>query len=184
MIFMKKALRKQVLEKRDLLKKEGVIEKSRLIKEKLFLMPEFINAKTIAICVSFNNEVFTHSMIKELLGKKRILVPKVQNNEIIFSEINNFDELKPGKFNILEPVNTKEVNNDEIDIIIVPGIVFDKKGHRIGYGYGMYDKLLKKIKCTKIGLAFNFQIIDKIPKEDYDIAVDKVITEERVIDCG
>ena len=74
---MKRALRKEILGKRDLMKKEDVIKKSKEIKEKLFLVPEFINAKTIAFYVSFNNEVFTHSIIKELLGKKRILVPKV-----------------------------------------------------------------------------------------------------------
>jgi len=181
---MKKALRKESLEKRDLLQKEDIIEKSKSIKEKLFLLPEFINAKTIAFYVSKGSEVFTHNIIKELLGEKRILVPKTMDNEIVFSEIDSFDELKPGRFDILEPVEIKEVNHDEIDLIIVPGIVFDKKGHRIGYGYGYYDKILKKINCKKIGLAFSLQIVDNIPKEEYDVAVDKVITEEEVIDCG
>lgn len=181
---MKKALRKESLEKRDLLQKEDIIGKSKAIKEKLFLLSEFINAKTIAFYVSKGSEVFTHNIIKELLGEKRILVPKVLDNEIVFSEIDNFNELKPGKFDILEPVEIKEANHNEIDLIIVPGIAFDKKGHRIGYGYGYYDKILKKINCKKIGLVFSLQIVDKIPKEDYDVAVDKVITEEMVIDCG
>ena len=65
----------------------------------------------------------------------------------------------------------------------MPGIAFDKKGHRIGYGYGMYDKLLKKIKCKKIGLAFSMQIAKEIPKEEYDVAVDKIITEKEVVNC-
>lgn len=180
---MKRALRKEILEKRNKLKKEEIIEKSKEIKEKLFLMPDFINAKTVAFYVSFDNEVFTHSMIKELLGKKRILVSKVMDNEIIFSEIINFNELKPGKFGILEPVDINKADYNEIDLIIVPGIVFDKKGHRIGYGYGMYDKLLKKIKCKKIGLAFGMQLIREIPKDEYDVAVDKIITEKEVISC-
>lgn len=180
---MKRALRKEILGKRDLMKKEDVIKKSKEIKEKLFLVPEFINAKTIAFYVSFNNEVFTHSIIKELLGKKRILVPKVLDNEIIFSEITNFNELKPGKSGILEPVAIKKTGYGEIDLIIVPGIAFDKKGHRVGYGYGMYDKLLKKIKCKKIGLAFSMQIAKEIPKEEYDVAVDKIITEKEVVNC-
>jgi len=180
---MKRALRKEILDKRNRMKKEDIIKKSRGIREKLFLMPEFMNSKTIAFYISFGSEVFTHSMIKELLGKKRILAPKTTDNEIIFSEIGDFNELKPGKFNILEPVDIKEADHNKIDLIIVPGIVFDKKGHRIGYGYGFYDKLLKKINCKKIGLAFSLQIVDKIPKEDYDVAVDKIVTEEEVINC-
>lgn len=180
---MKKSIRKELLEKRDLLKKQEVIEKSREIKEKVSLMPEFINAKTIAFYVSFNKEVFTHSMIKELLGEKRILAPKVTRRKIDFYEINNFNELKPGKFNILEPVNLNKVSYDKIDLVIVPGVAFDKKGHRIGYGYGMYDRLLKRIECKKIGLAFDLQIVTKIPKERFDVAVDKIITEKEVIDC-
>ncbi len=146
-------------------------------------MPEFINAETIAFYVSFSKEVFTHSMIKELLGKKRILVPKVVKGKITFYEINNFNELKPGKFNILEPIASKKADYSEINLIIVPGIAFDKFGHRIGYGFGMYDVLLRSIKCRKIGLAFNSQIVDKIPKEKFDVAVDKIITEKEVIDC-
>ncbi len=180
---MKPALRKEILKKRNSLTKEEVIEKSRRIKEKLFLIPEFVNAKTIAVYVSFNSEVFTHNIIKELVGEKRIFVPKVIANKIIFSEINNFNELKPGKLGILEPVDINKVSYDEVDLVVVPGIVFDKKGHRIGYGYGMYDRLLERIKCKKVGLAFSLQIINKIPKEEYDVAVDKIITEEEIINC-
>ncbi len=180
---MKKSLRKEILEKRDLLRKQEIIEKSREIKEKLLLMPEFINAKTVAFYVSFSKEVFTHSMIKDLLGKKRIFVPKVISGKITFHEIDNFNELKSGKLGILEPVTPNRVSYDEIDLIIVPGIAFDKFGHRIGYGFGMYDKLLRNIECKKIGFAFNLQIVDKIPKEKFDVAVDKIITEKEVIDC-
>jgi len=95
--------------------------------------------------------------------------------------IKDFRELEEGKYRILEPVDAKEVDLDEIDIVLVPGIAFDKKGHRIGYGKGYYDSFLRKVNALKIGLCMDFQIVDKIPSNEWDVGMDIVVSEKQVI---
>ena len=77
-----------------------------------------------------------------------------------------------------------KIAHKNIDLVLVPGIVFDHEGHRIGYGFGHYDKFLRKVpKATKIGLAFDFQVVDKIPREMHDVPVDMVVTEKGIVEC-
>lgn len=182
---MKKQLRNDILEKRNSLPKEEVISKSRSIEEKLFGLDSYKKSKTAMLFVSFNREVNTHDMIKKSFGKKNVVIPKVMQQEIEPSIIIDFDNLIPaGKFGILEPIEIMKIAYKNIDLVLVPGIAFDSEGHRIGYGFGYYDKFLKKVpKAVKIGLAFDFQIVDKIPKEEHDVPVDFIITEKRIIDC-
>ena len=175
---MKQAIRKQILKERDSLTEKEIKEKSKLIEEKLFSLPEYKKAKTVSFFVSFGSEVYTHDMIKEALKEKEVCVPVVQGDYILLSKINGFGDLdKQGKYGILEPSSIIEIDKELVDLIIVPGVAFDKKGYRIGYGRGYYDKLLKEFNGKTIGLAFSLQIVNKIPKEEHDIRVDKVITE-------
>ena len=180
---MKQKLRKEILEKSDSLIKEEIKEKSKIIKEKLFSSPEFKKAKTICFFVSFNSKVNTYEMIKESIDQgKTICVPIATDHKLILSKINNFDELnKKSKYGILEPQEINEMPKDNVDIIIVPGTVFDKEGHRIGYGKGYYDGLLKEYKRLSIGICFDLQIIDKVPRDEWDEQLDKVITEKGIM---
>ena len=148
-------------------------------------MKEFKDSKVVMFYVSFNSEVDTHEMIKEALKSKRIAVPKVVEGEMQSALIIDFDQMIPsGKFNILEPIELLKIEPKNISLIIIPGIAFDRKGHRIGYGYGYYDKFLRKIsKAVKIGIAFDFQIVDKIPNEAHDVPLDSIVTEKEVIKC-
>lgn len=188
---MKQILKSEIFERRKSLSREEVKEKSRIIKEKLNSMPEFKKSKNILTYVSFNNEVDTINIINGLLTKneKKVLVPYVDKDKVIqISKINSFDDLEPKTFGILEPKRNKikKFDIDKLDLVIVPGIAFDKNGHRIGYGHGYYDRFLEKIKkdTAKIALAFDFQIVDKIPEERHDVPVDVVVTEKRVIICN
>ena len=175
---MKQELRKRILEKRNSLAKEEIKEKSKIIKEKLFSLEEYKKAKKILFYISFGSEVDTHDMIKESLKIKKTVVPKCRNHELELSRIHSFDELEEGYCKILEPVKIKKIDEKIVDLIIVPGIVFDRKGDRIGYGKGYYDRLLTRFPhVKKIGLAFSLQIVDSIPTEEHDIKVDRVITE-------
>ena len=181
---MKNQLKESILKKRNSLSKEEIIEKSSKIKGNLFSLDYYKKSKTIMFFVSFNSEVDTHDMIRDALKSKTVVVPKVAYHEIEPSFIIDFDNLIPGKFGILEPIETMKIAYKNIDLILVPGIAFDKEGHRIGYGFGYYDKFLKKVpKAIKIGLAFDFQIVDKIPREMHDVPVDLIVTEERVVEC-
>ena len=135
--------------------------------------------------VSFNNEVDTHEMIRSALKNKTVIIPKVIHHEIEPSIIIDFDNLMPsGRFNVPEPIEIMKMAYKNIDLVLVPGIAFDREGYRLGYGFGFYDKFLKKVpKAVKIGLAFDFQIVDQVPREEHDVPVDFIVTEERVIDC-
>ena len=176
----KEGIRERLLKKRNLLEKKEIIEKGNLVKEKLFSLKEYKKAKTVMFFVSFGKEIFTHNLIRENRDKK-IVVPKIIDFEIIPCIIKDFGELEKGYKMILEPTEVKKADLREIDVVLVPGLAFDKRGYRIGYGKGFYDNFLKKVNALKIGLCMDFQIVDKIPEKEWDIKMDAVITEKRVI---
>ena len=181
---MKNQLKESVLEKRNSLTNEKILENSNKIEEILFSLNQFKKSRTIMFFVSFNSEVNTNDMIKKILGNKNVVIPKVTQHEIEPSLIIDFDNLISGKFGIPEPIELMKIAYKNIDLVLVPGIVFDKEGNRIGYGFGYYDKFLRKVpKAVKIGLAFDFQIVDKIPNEKHDVPVDFIVTEKRVVEC-
>ena len=174
---------------RNNLSKSELLEKSNLIKKRLFEMDDFKQASTILFYISYDNEVHTHDMIKESMSNgKKIVVPVTdkEKKKLILSELKNWNDLTHGAYNILEPKKERivEISLESIDLILVPGIGFDKHGHRIGHGGGYYDKLLENAKHPSIiGLAFELQIADAVPTEKHDIPVNKIITEERTVTC-
>jgi 5-formyltetrahydrofolate cyclo-ligase len=186
---MKKDIRSTILKKRSNMPLSKVLEKSNLIKEQVFHTEEFKEAKTILFYVSYDNEVYTHDMIKESLEmKKHVVVPKtnMNNRTIICSSLTSWNDLLSGVYNILEPRQecVNEVSPESIDLMIIPGIAFDCQGNRIGHGMGYYDRLLqKKMRTHRLGLAFEIQIVENIPTEKHDVKVEKIVTEERIIIC-
>lgn len=177
----KTKLREKLLEKRKKIDKKELIEKGNIIKEKLFELEEYKKAKTVMFFVSFEKEIYTHDIIQKALENKNVVVPKVIDFEIVPCIINDFLELEEGKYRILEPVKVKEINPKDIDLILVPGMGFDKKGHRIGFGKGYYDRFLKNTSALKIGLCRDFEIVDNISNEEWDIPMDMLISEKQVI---
>jgi len=178
----KNDIRKKILKRRDSLAEEDIQEKSRRIKEILFSLPRFISAKNILFYASFRSEVRTDIMITEALNRKNVFLPKVFERELKIFEIKDIGELKKGFCGILEPITERLlVELANIELAIIPGVCFDKMGFRIGYGGGYYDRLIPKLSCKKIGLAFSLQIIDEIPHSPLDAKVDKIITEDGII---
>jgi 5-formyltetrahydrofolate cyclo-ligase len=176
---MKHINRRVILRKRNRLSKEEVIKKSKIIKGKLFNSEEYKKAKIIMFYASFGSEVNTLDMIKESLKNKTICIPIVKNNIIIASKIKNIEELdKKNKYGIFEVSVIEKINTKDIDLVVVPGIAFDKRNHRIGYGKGYYDNFLKKFKNKKIGLAFNLQVLEIIPNDEWDVKLDEVISDQ------
>ena len=186
---MKDKLRKELKNKRKSFLKTDVLAKSNQIKNRLFESNEFKQSSVVLFYVSYGNEVYTHDMIKECLKNgKKIIVPisNIEKRSLILSELKNWNDLEPGSYNILEPKTDKIIETpiESIDVIIVPGVGFDELGCRIGHGLGYYDNLLKEsINAIHIGLAFEFQIVEKVPIKSHDIPVDIIITEKRRIDC-
>ncbi|MGL4730571.1 MAG: 5-formyltetrahydrofolate cyclo-ligase [Clostridium sp.] len=183
----KKDLRKEILKIRDELNVDEKKCKDKDIFQKLINAKEFKNSNNVFIFVSYKSEVDTHEIIKYCfeIGKK-VFVPKVKNSygDMGAFHINSFNQLKNGYMGILECDETaKEVEKEEIDLVVMPGAVFDLEGGRIGYGGGFYDKFLNDLnsKCFKIALAYDFQILDKIPTEKHDVKPDAIISNEGVI---
>ncbi len=184
----KSILRKNALHMRDSLSTDEVNEKSRVIVNQLMMTVEYKKSKFIMCYVDFRNEVSTRTLINESLKLgKRVAVPVIvtlenHKKDMIPSEISTIEELKPGTYGILEPEKIKPVDPSELDLIVVPGVAFDMSKNRIGYGAGYYDRFLEKTPlCSKIGLAFEIQINESIFCEDHDIALDRIITEERIL---
>ncbi|GAA0818205.1 5-formyltetrahydrofolate cyclo-ligase [Clostridium tertium] len=183
----KKVLRNKILEIRDSLNNN----EKELMDNKIF--NELINtdlykrAINIFIYISFSNEINTRNIIeKAFKDKKNVFIPKVYKNDKLMKAIklNSIDELKKNSMGILEPIDDSNyIEKENIDLIVVPGVVFDKECNRIGYGGGYYDRYLKDIKSkeNKIALAYDLQIVDKIESEVHDIKVDYIITNTRAL---
>jgi len=186
---MKDRLRKSIEKKRNTLSTSEVLEKSSRIKKRIFEMDLFRDAQTILFYVSYGNEVYTHDMIKESISLgKTVVVPKsvTKNNALILSRLTDWNNLEVGAYNILEPKqeSIEQVDVESVDLIIVPGVVFDESGNRIGHGKGYYDRLLNDSQnIPNIGLAFELQMIDNIESEKHDEKIDVIITEDRIMKC-
>ena len=186
---MKENIRNELKLSRKNLPSILVEKKSLIIKEKLFATSEFIRSQKILFYVSYDNEVRTHEMIKESMDSgKTVCVPFVKKDEhkIIPIKLENWNDLKIGSYNILEPKKNKlkKFPLEEIELIIVPGIGFDIHGNRIGHGMGYYDRLLRSANnCFKIGLGFHCQIVDYIPTDPHDVRLDMIITEKKSFKC-
>ena len=184
---IKNELRKKAQEKRKLINNKDELDS--LIENRLVNLDLFQNAKTVLIYVSLDDEITTDGIIKIALNKgKTVAVPycKDKNGAMDFYIINSLSQLNIGSFGIREPnVNNCVLLTDYNDaVIIVPGLLFDKKGNRIGFGKGFYDRYLAKNKILSIGLCYDEMIIDYVPVDKYDVNVDIIVTQSGIINCA
>ncbi len=179
----KDSLRQRILSERFKLSSGERKAKSRSIEERLFSLPEFRDARAVMFYASFRSEVKTWDMIRRALKSgKRVFLPKVKGKGLSLFEIKDFDkDVEPGAWGIPEPNTGIAARMDDIDLVIVPGSVFDEKGNRLGYGAGYYDRLLAGYDGMTVGLAFELQIAPEVPAGPHDVPVKKIVTEKRVI---
>ncbi len=188
-IDIKRTIRKEIKEKRDRISYNEVVARSLCIFDKVKDMPQIKNSQRIFCYVSFENEVYTHSFINELLSlKKEVYVPCVDTSckcTMNAVAIECLEELVPGCYGVLEPTCTegKIICPHEIDTIIVPAVAYDKNRYRLGYGGGYYDTYLAQTSesCYKIGVCFDFQLLDSLPIEPHDKQVDIVVTDNAFV---
>lgn len=147
----------------------------RLEKTSAFLM-----ADRILMYHSLPDELHTHSFLDKWASRKRFYLPRVNgvNLEILPYESTR---LELGSFHIEEPTGDDVVDPDEIELIVVPAVAYDRRGNRLGRGKGFYDRLLKSTKATKIGVGYDFQLLNELPTEEHDVPMDFVITQSTVI---
>ena len=188
----KRALRKKIIALRDMLSPTEIMEKSALIADKLYSLPAYAQADKIMFFIDFGSEVSTRSMVEETINRGKLaLAPKAlpKTRELIPSQILDWDsDLVPGAYNIPEPRDDslRPCNPGDIDLLIVPGVAFDLKGNRLGYGGGYYDRFFLMLKpgVLLVALVFDLQIQPEIPVEEWDRRVDLVITEKRIIEAN
>ncbi len=156
---------------------------SQIICNRIFDMQEFNDCPDVRSYMSFRNEVNTIPLLEKCLADgKKLSVPRVEGENMDFCHINGMSELVKGYMGIMEPLKPLPVADSHAGIIIVPGMVFDRRGNRAGYGRGFYDRYLAKFpELIKIGVAFDFQLVDEIETNPFDIPMDYVITDKELI---
>lgn len=177
----KKELRKHIKALKAHYSLEERLNKSLKIERKILQLPQISNAGTILLYHALPDEVNTELLLEQLSNRRggtaRIALPVVTGDILILKEY--IPQMMESGYNkILEPSETNTIDPAEIELAIIPGVAFDRSGNRMGRGKGFYDKLLPNLKCTTIGLAFDFQMVDKIPCEEFDKKLDMVITED------
>ncbi len=183
----KTAIRKQAHENRkNQLNKDEISAK---IVDRFLQLPEYHAAGTVMFYVDVREEVRTRQTLPEaILSGKRIVVPYCLDGELELFHLESMDELELGMYRILEPkaelrtVVSKHLQPADLDLVMVPGVAFDRLGGRTGHGKGYYDKLLQhaRLDAPLVALSFECQLFDEIPSEEHDIFMDKVVTEENI----
>lgn len=185
----KNVLRENFFKIRSKLKKEEVKKISYLISDSFFSLDLFKNRKKILIYHSIRNEIITHDLISELLDENmEVFLPYISDDkkELLISKVSNNFKLKSGVFGIKEPLYRQNVPVSDMDIIIVPGLLFDRNGYRIGYGGGYYDRLLSGINdnIITIGFVYDDFLQDSLPINKHDMPVKIIITEKQILYIG
>lgn len=140
----------------------------------------FILATHILMYHSLPDELPTRAFLKKWSGRKNFYLPRVNGVNL---DILPYDEtrLELGSFHIEEPTGNNTIDPSEMELIVVPAVAYDRKGNRLGRGKGFYDRLLATTKAPKIGIAYEFQVVDEIPAEPHDIPMDMVISQRTVL---
>ncbi|MBR7149119.1 MAG: 5-formyltetrahydrofolate cyclo-ligase [Firmicutes bacterium] len=187
----KTALRKQMLQLRSQLKPKYLENSSKRMGGQIAALSAFRDAELVMLYHSFKNEAGTLPLIQYCLNtNKKVALPLVVKTEDSVLELRAYqipglDALKPGSMGIMEPdpLLCEPVDPAMIDLIVVPGIAFDSTGGRIGYGKGCYDRFLPLLldDVPIIGLAYDFQVLPRVPQEKTDVRMDAIVTEKGIL---
>lgn len=184
-MHLKAAARRAVLQKRDSLSYFDINTKSESIQKRIIHSAEFRNSNAVGAYYPVGSEVRTQKLLAIAIKSSRVVaLPRTEGDNIKFYRISSNTELVRGKFGIKEPRgSSSSCVSENIDLLLVPGILFDIQGNRIGYGYGYYDRFIamRRSSVYVIGLAYELQLCEKIPRSNRDQRVDALVTEKRII---
>lgn len=176
----KKELRKQIRAAKNAVPFCEKLQRSEGIMQQVETLPEFQKAHTLLLYWSMEDEVQTHDFVNRWYMDKCVLLPCVDGDDLRLRQYTGPECMQAGEqFGIGEPTGEEFTDLDAIEMIIVPGVAFDKQNNRMGRGRGFYDRLLKTTpNAYKVGVAFNFQMFDSIPVEPFDVPMNRVIGEQ------
>ena len=173
----KKELRQAIRAQKRAMTEADILRRSEILAEKFARSDAYRAAKTIYGYLPYNQEVRTVPMLQRALDEgKRVAVPKVYGDDMKFIYLDDLSQVAKGYAGIPEPVADGPVAQDETALVLMPGLAFDPAGHRIGYGGGFYDKFLaREPHHPTVALCYDFQVMDRLETEEFDIPVDLVI---------
>lgn len=177
----KEKLRKEISSLKRKLTPHELYKRSEEVLSVLEITGVFQDAKTIFIYNSLSDEVQTADFISRWGDEKKFYLPVVVKNDIVFREYTKSIKLEESSYGILEPVGEDFTDYNKVDLIIVPGMAFDRKMNRMGRGKGFYDRFLAKLSVVKVGVCYDFQLFDSIPAEKNDIKMDYIVSENELI---
>jgi 5-formyltetrahydrofolate cyclo-ligase len=182
----KRELRRAVRAARDGLAPAERAERSRRIAERLLGLPELGGARTVMVFSSFGSEVDTGPILRGLAARGvRLALPRIAGGEVVAVAYRPGDRLVPTALGVPEPADGAPLPEAEIDIVVTPGVAFDRAGYRVGYGGGFYDRFLRRVRpeVPRIAIAFALQVVPEVPHGEGDERVDLIVTEDEVIRC-
>jgi 5-formyltetrahydrofolate cyclo-ligase len=182
----KRALRRAILERRDALSPEERRAKSATIVERVMALSEVRSAPTVMAFWSFGSEVETATLIERLHeAEKRVVLPRVELGDVVAVVYEPGDAAAATSFGAMEPSGVDLVGPEDVDAVIAPGVAFDRRGGRIGYGGGFYDRFLARIRpdAPVVAFAFALQVVEAVPHGDRDRRVHLIVTEDETIVC-
>ncbi|MBQ2539100.1 MAG: 5-formyltetrahydrofolate cyclo-ligase [Bacteroidales bacterium] len=176
----KKELRKQIRAAKKAVPFCEKCSRSIPIMQQVEQLPQFRDAQTILLYWSMEDEVQTHDFVNRWYQQKTLLLPCVDGDDLRLRQYTGPECLKEGEqFGIGEPTGPEFTDLNSVQMIIVPGVAFDRHNNRMGRGRGFYDRLLKSTpNAYKVGVAFNFQMVELVPTEEFDVPMNAVITEK------
>ena len=173
----KKALRAEIREKKRAMTEEEILSRSARLGELFLASDAYKNAKTIYGYLPYNQEVRTIPMLTQAIADgKKVAVPKVIGDTMVFIYMDDLSRVEKGYAGIPEPIDNAPVADDKEALVLMPGLAFTEKGDRMGYGGGFYDRFLAdEPNHPTLALCYAFQMVEKLPTEEYDIPVDTVL---------
>jgi 5,10-methenyltetrahydrofolate synthetase len=183
----KRALRRRIKDWRDGLSSTEREAMSEQVARRVFELAAWRDARCVLAYAAFGSEVATDSITARLLAEgKSLVLPRVGDDGLVLHRIDDPErDLVAGVWGIPEPDPARpEVGPDAVELFLLPGVAFDARGHRLGYGRGYFDRALAGVPGEKVALAFDGQVVDKVPVGPQDVPVDWVVTPTRVIRCG
>ena len=180
----KRALRRAILSERDRLPEAERAAMSAAIADRLLSMDELRDARTVMAFWSFGSEVDTHPLLERLeAAGTRVALPRIEDRDVEPVAYTAGAPLSETSFGAKEPASGRRLEPSELDVVVVPGVAFDRGGDRVGYGAGFYDRLLGRVRddAFAVGVAFGLQVVDRVPAGGTDRRVDAVVTEREVI---
>lgn len=173
----KRALRSQIRILKKALPEEERMARSKRVLAQVEQLPPFQDAAIVMLYWSMNDELFSHDFVSYCADKKMVILPCVAGDELLLRQFTKREDMREGEsFSILEPTGALFEDPKKIDLIVVPGVAFDKNNNRMGRGKGFYDKLLKETTAFKIGVCFDFQLLENIPTDLHDVKMDLVVS--------